>query len=117
MLSNLASPFFIYDVFLGSLATLLATLITYLVGRYVKKEPFRVILAGLPPVLLNALIIPVIIVFLCGGGEGFASTQIAYFSYALSLLLTESVWIYGLGVPTYFYLKRLRERGKVSFLI
>ena len=46
MLSNLASPFFIYDVFLGSLATLLATLITYLVGRYVKKEPFRVILAG-----------------------------------------------------------------------
>lgn len=117
MLSNLASPFFIYDVFLGSLATLLATLITYLVGRYVKKEPFRVILAGLPPVLLNALIIPVIIVFLCGGGEGFASTQIAYFSYALSLLLTESVWIYGLGVPTYFYLKRLRERSKVSFLL
>lgn len=116
MISNLASPYFIYDVFLGSLATLLGTLLTYLVGRIVKKEPFRVILAGLFPVLMNALIIPFIIVFLCDGGENFDSVKIAYFTYAFSLLLTESVWIYGLGTPVYFYLKKLRERGSLPFL-
>ena len=44
MISNMASPFFIYDVLIGSLATLLASLISYLVGRFLKKEPFRFIL-------------------------------------------------------------------------
>ena len=40
MLSNLASPYFVYDVLIGSLATLLAAFISYLVGRFLKKEPF-----------------------------------------------------------------------------
>jgi len=38
MLSNLASPYLVYDVFIGSLATLLAALCTYLVGNYIQKK-------------------------------------------------------------------------------
>ena len=34
MLSNLVSPFFLYDVLIGSLATLLAALVTYMVGVF-----------------------------------------------------------------------------------
>ena len=107
MLSNLASPFFIFDVFLGSLATLSAAFVTYLVGRFIKKTPVKLILGGLPPVLFNAAIIPLIIVFLCGGGEGFSSALIAYFTYAGSIALTQAVWVYGLGVPLYFTVKKL----------
>ena len=107
MLSNLASPFFIFDVFLGSLATLSAAFVTYLVSRFIKKTPVKLILGGLPPVLFNAAVIPLIIVFLCGGGEGFSFALIAYFTYAGSIALTQAVWVYGLGVPLYFTVKKL----------
>jgi uncharacterized membrane protein len=50
MLSNLASPYFIYDVFVGSLATLLAAFSTYMVGSLLKKEPLKLFLGGLFPV-------------------------------------------------------------------
>ena len=115
MLSNLASPYFVYDVFLGSTATLLGAVFTYLVARFIKREPIRFALCGFFPVLFNALIIPLIIVFLCGGGDGFDSLTIAYFTYAGSIALTETIWIYGLGAPLYFQLKRLIERSKSPF--
>ena len=108
MLSNLASPFLIYDVFIGSLATLSAALVTYMVGRFVKNTPVKLFLGGLPPVLFNAAVIPLIIVFLCGGGEGFSSSWIAYLTYAGSIALTQAVWVYGLGVPLYFTVVKLK---------
>ena len=102
MLSNLASPFLLYDVLIGALATLFAALITYLVGRFIKNTPLKLVLGGLPIVLFNAALIPLIIVFLCGGGEGFSSVWIAYLTYAGSIALTEAVWVYALGIPLYF---------------
>ena len=110
MLANLTSPYFVYDVFIGSLATLLAALGTYLVGRYVKKDVWRLIFGGLFPVACNALIIPLIIVFLCDEGIGYESMTAAYFASVGSLALTESIWIYGLGTPLYFTFKRLLRR-------
>lgn len=110
MLSNLASPYFVYDVLVGSLATLFAAFTSYLVGRFIKKEPFRLILGGLPVVLFNAFIIPLIIVFLCGGAEGFDSVTVAYFTFVGSIALTEAVWVYGLGTPLYFAIKRFQKK-------
>ena len=105
MLSNLASPYFVYDVLIGSLATLLAAFASYMVGRFLQKEPFRFLLCGVFPVLFNTLLIPFIIVFLCEGMEGYSSAGVAYFSYAASIALTEMLWVYGLGAPLYFSLK------------
>ena len=110
MLSNLASPYFVYDVLIGSLATLLATLTAYMVGRFIKKKPFRFILCGLPTVIFNAVFIPLIIVFLCGGAEGFESAIIAYFTFAGSIALTEAVWVYALGAPLYSAITRLQNK-------
>lgn len=108
MLSNIASPFFLYDVFIGSLATLLAAFVAYLVGRFIKNIPLKIILGGLPTVLFNAAIIPLIIVFLCGGGEGFPSAWIAYLTYAGSIALTEAVWVYALGTPLFLAVRKLK---------
>ena len=107
MLSNMASPFFLYDVFIGSLATLLAALGTYMVGRFFKKDGFKLGIGGLFPVLFNALIIPVIIVFLCGGTDGYSSAATAYFAYMGSIALTEAVCVYALGTPPYFAMKKI----------
>ncbi|MBR2645952.1 MAG: QueT transporter family protein [Clostridia bacterium] len=112
MLSNISSPYVVYDVFLGSLATLIAAFGTYMVGRFFKNDGFRILLGGLFPVLCNAIIIPIVIVFLCNGTVGYESATAAYFAYALSLFLTESLWVYGLGTPLYFLLKKLLPRKK-----
>ena len=51
MLANIASPFWVYDVFVGSLATLAAATGTWLIGRYLKNHVLRIALGGLFPVL------------------------------------------------------------------
>ena len=108
-LSNLSSPYAFYDVTGGSLVTLVAACLTYLVGLKLKNQPLKIAVGGLFPVLLNAIFIPFIIVFLCDGGGD--SVWFAYFSYVCSIALTQSVWVYGLGTPLYFTTKRLRDKG------
>lgn len=115
MMSNLASPYLFYDVFIGSLATLFGAFSSYMVGRFIKKEPLRMILCGFFPVLFNAVMIPFIIVFLCGGAEGYTSIAVAYFTFMGSIALTEAVWIYGLGSPLYFTVQRLQKRNAFDF--
>jgi len=110
MLSNLASPYLIYDVCIGSLATLFSAICTFLVGRAIKKEALKLFLGGLFPVLFNALFIPLVIVFLCGDLAGQDTMWTAYLFYVGSFLLTESVWVYGLGIPLYYLLKRLQKK-------
>ncbi len=105
-LSNLTSPYFIYDVVFGSLATLLAAFVTYMVGRFIKKEGLRLFLGGLAPVLCNALILPLVLVFFCGV-DGGNSLLVAYALTACSVALTECIWVYALGAPLYFAVKRI----------
>ena len=116
MLANLGSPFIAYDVPIGGLATLVASLLTYGTGKLIKNKIIQVGVGGLWPVLVNAFIIPVVIVFLCGGDEGYASANIAYWSYFGSLCATQALWVYGLGVPLYIAVYNLRKKGVTAFL-
>lgn len=108
-ISNVTSPYAFYDVAFGSLTTLISALGTYTVGRFFKNDWTRLLLGGIFPVLLNAFMIPLVIVFLCDGAAGYATAAIAYFTFVFSIFLTESVWIYGLGIPLYFALKKLKK--------
>ncbi len=114
MLSNLASPFLVYDVFLGSLATLFAALATYLVGRFIRNNAAKFALGGLFPVLFNAFVIPVIIVFLCGD-LSYGSKTATYWTFVGSLAATEAVWVYALGAPLYFFIRRMRDKNVPAF--
>ena len=114
MLSNLGSPLLVYDVFIGSLATLFAALGTYLVGRFFKKHALKLFLGGLFPVLLNAFVIPVVIVFLCGD-LSYGTKAATYWTFAGSLAATEAVWVYALGAPLYFFIERMRKKNVSAF--
>ena len=89
-ISNMVSAFGIADIVLGSLITLTAG---YLSGK--TKNPW---LAALPPVLLNAIFLP--LVWLLASGD------VGYWFNCASLLLTPSAVIYGLGVPLHFIFKK-----------
>lgn len=114
--ANLTSPFAVYDVTIGGTATLLAALATYAMGRVFVKDGLKLLFGGLMPVLFNAILIPVIIVFLCGDFGGNATAVGAYFFFAASLAVTEAIWVYVLGVPLYFTVKRLRQKNIPYFL-
>ena len=114
MLSNLGSPFLVYDVFIGSLATLFAALGTYLVGRFFKKHALKLFLGGLFPVLLNAFVIPVVIVFLCGD-LSYGTKAATYWTFVGSLAATEAVWVYALGAPLYLFIERMRKKNVSAF--
>ena len=114
-LSNLTSPYAFFDILFGTTATLLSALGTYLVGRFLKKDATKLAIGGIFPVLLNAIIIPLVIVFLCGGADGYDSVSVAYFTFFCSIFLTQSLWVYGLGSPLYFGVKRLRARNLPLF--
>jgi uncharacterized membrane protein len=108
MIVNLSSPFLLYDVFLGSLATLLAGICTYLIGKTLKKEISRAVIGGIFPVLFNAIIIPFIIVFLCDGVGANQTVATAYFFNMLTIGLSECIGVYGLGLPLYYTLLKLK---------
>jgi uncharacterized membrane protein len=110
MISNFSSPFFLYDVVIGSHVTLLAAFISYLVGLFFKKDGVKILLGGLSPVLLNAIFIPFIIVFLCGDATQ-TGVWATYFLTAGSIFLTECAWVYGLGTPLYFLFKKKFKKG------
>lgn len=114
MIANAFSPFWLYDVLLGSLATLFAALCTYFVGKTVKKKKAKIFLGGLFPILFNALIIPFIIVFLCGESTSADAAGTAYLLSALSIAFTESVWVYALGVPLALFVSKMRKNGNTS---
>ncbi len=123
MLSNVISQYGIADIFLGSFVTLIAAALTWLVGKFIREENAktpahfaRIALGGLFPILLNALIIPIVIVYIGGFTDSFETAQIAYLWNFVSLLVSQSVWIYALGTPLYFFVARMRKRGVTVFL-
>jgi len=87
LIANILSAYGVYDMIFGTFATLLAALLTYLMRK-------KILIAAFPPVILNALIVPVI--FLLSGGE---KTVSAYFFNVLTIFISEAVIVYALGIP------------------
>jgi len=131
LISNIFSPFGInvYDTVFGTLATFCAAVLTYYIGRMfrlnsfgkpnkkeldettvVKERKAGVFLAALPPVLINALVIPFIIFAYIQ--EDMAkiniSTTNSFLLYILgftSVLIGQAIAVYGIGIPLYFGIK------------
>lgn len=76
MLSNVISLYGVYDIFLGSLATLIAACLTFAAGKLLRNHAARVAVGGIFPVLVNAFLVPVIIVILYGQSNGYALSLI-----------------------------------------
>ena len=109
MLSNLICACALPDIILGSLITLVAGFLTFMVGRLVKNTFFKIFLGGLFPVMLNALLLPLIWVYCYGALEYIYPIQ------ALLLVVGQGVSVYAVGTPTCLQLNKFKVKG-VSFL-
>ena len=108
-LANILSGYGVYDIVFGSLTTLVAATLTFFIGKALEKNLLSAILGGIPPVVLNAVFIPLIIIFVSEG-----ESMAAYWIYFGEFMLTQSVWIYALGIPLYFLIKRFIRRGVIK---
>ena len=93
-IGNIMSSFGLLDIILGTLVTVVAALLTAFVFK-------RFALAPLPPIILNALLLPV--VWMLAGSE---TTWAIYAMEAGGLLISQSVVCYGLGLPLLFVTKK-----------
>jgi len=108
LLANLLTPVGPWDIFGGSLITLIAAFLTFLIGKFIKNTPLKLILGGIFPVFLNSLGIPLIIIF--AGG-----VKLSYPFLVFSMTLTQLAWVYGLGVPLYLGINSLKKRQISAF--
>lgn len=117
VLANLLSGYGWYDMLFGGLTSLIAAFLTYGTGRLIKNHVLRVIIGGFFPVILNAVVVPLLIVFAAGDLCGYETAAIAYFVNFGSMLLTQALWIYGLGSVLYFSIVKLQRRGVRVFTV
>lgn len=102
MIANLLSPYGVADIVAGSLITLISAVATYFVPRFVKKPLLRAVIGGIFPIALNALVLPLMWMFV--GGEG------AFWANLLSLGATQLIWVYALGLPLYLVFNRYSSK-------
>jgi len=96
------------DAIFGTLATLIAAILTRFIGKSGKKW-IRLLFAPLPPVLTNMLIVGLELTFAFG-----PMNAAGFFSYAVSVAVGQAVICYGLGVPLMLVLER-KELWKKIF--
>ncbi len=102
MLANIFSGYGAYDIFLGSLATLAAAGLSFGAGRLFKSDVLKLALCGIFNTVINAFVIPAVSVL--GGGTD------PYWVFFGSMVLTEFVWTYAIGIPLYIAIKRIIDR-------
>ncbi len=105
LLANVFSGYGGWDIGLGSLCTLIAALGTFACGKlFARNMPLKLLFGGLFPVFANAFGIPFVMI-LAG------STELGYWANFLSLLVTQSVWVFGLGIPLALTVRALQKKG------
>jgi len=99
LLTNVFSPFGVLDAVLGTSATFIAAVLTYLLRR-------KLALSALSPIILNALIVPLIWVI--------NKTDTLYYINMLTILASQSAVIIALGIPLAYGLKKAMPREVLS---
>ena len=94
-IANLWSPFGLVDIVFGSLATLLAALLTRMIGKTIDRKK-GIWLAPLPPTLCNAVIVGGVLAFMTGE-EG--ARLPAFATFAFEVGICELAVCLLLGIP------------------
>ena len=102
-IANLLSPYGVPDLVVGSLATLVAAVCTFFTGKMIKNQKLKVFVGGLFPVLVNAIFLPLMWYLM--------DSKAGYWASFGSMLLTQAIYVYVLGIPFYMLLKRLQSSG------
>ncbi len=90
----------ILDVIFGTLATLISAILTYFIGKKIKNPIIRFFIGAIPPVIINAFIIPFTFLLSVNLIEG-------YFLLVLQIFLGQILSVYLFGSILNFSLNKI----------
>ena len=102
-LSNIFSTAGPLDMVFGTLATLIASIVSYLGGKYIKNTALKIIVGILSPTIFNAIIVPFAILAMTD------LTQM-YFITALWIGVGELTVLTTLGIPLCFSFRPIAKK-------
>ena len=102
--ANLLSMYGPIDIIFGSMATLMAACCTMMTGKKSRSLPAK-LLACLPPVVFNGVIVGAVIAWAETSGDAFWA---AFAFNGATVALGEAVVMYAVGLPLMIYLPKLR---------
>ena len=103
--SNLITACAPFDVLFGSIITICASVLTFGIGKLNCKLWIKILLGGLPPVLMNAFLLPIIWLYCYGTSEYIYTVQVGL------LLVGQAISVYALGSPVYMAIaKKLNQK-------
>ncbi|MBQ7374005.1 MAG: QueT transporter family protein [Clostridia bacterium] len=106
-LANALFGLAVYDLTIGSFATLISAVITYFVGKTVKNKHLKFVLGAIPPIAVNAFLIPLVI-WLSG------ATEFAYFIQVAFIGAGQFLAVFLVGGAVYYPLINMKERNPSS---
>ena len=101
LISNLFG-YGVLDIVFGTLATAISALLTYFIGKKIKNVNLKFILGAIPPVIINAVVIPII--FILAG-----NTTEVYIINFLTVLLGQFVSVYVIGFNLYLATNKIKK--------
>ena len=101
---NFISGCALLEVVVGSIITLVAGVLTALIGKFIKNKALKIIVGGFFPVILNALLLPLIWI-VCYG-----VLEYVYYLQALLIFLGQAVAVYGVGSVVFISMKKILEK-------
>jgi len=100
LISNIFGGLGFYDIFFGSLITLFAALLTYLLSK--TKKLF---LAPIPPIILNSFGVSAYLYFLIEPPPIPLKIH-PYFLFVISIFIGETIATFFIGLPLLYFLKK-----------
>ena len=104
LITNLITGCAVYDVIFGALITFVSGALTYISTKFIKNTALKILVGGIYPVVLNALLLPVIWYYAYG------KLEYMYILSVLFLFIGQVVSVYGVGTPLYLQTRRLKEQ-------
>jgi len=107
LIANIFSPVGPLDIILGTLATLVSSLLSRLVFKAIKNRVIAFILCALFPIIVNALVVPIAILV-------YSQEEMSYFVIALQVGAGQAAVILTLGTALYAVMLKLIANGRIS---
>lgn len=100
LIANMVSPWGWSDMVFGTMATLIAAVLTRLIAtrKSMQNKEIMPILASLPPIFVNAIMLPLTWYIF--------AKEAGFFINMWIILATQSAVIFILGIPLYYGIKR-----------
>ncbi len=105
LLANVITGCTLIDVITGPVITYLAGVITYFLCRKITKKRLKFVLCGLPTVLLNAFLLPIVWYFATGLSQ-------MYIINVAFLLASETLSVYILGALIFAFIRKVAESNE-----